>query len=131
MVRLARSEALELLAGVQVGRVVFSHRALPAVSPVPHILDDGHVVFRTHGGAAILGPDGGGEVVAYEADELDPAARTGWSVVITGTASLVRQEDKLTAYREALNPWGGTDRDQIIRVTADIVTGYRMTSRPR
>lgn len=128
MVNLGRAEALELLAGVPLGRVVFSHRALPAVRPVNHILDGGHIVIRTHSGAGILGPAAASGVVAYEADQLDLQARTGWSVIVTGTASLVRDADEIAAYHKALTPWIGAEMDHVIRISADIVTGYRLTT---
>lgn len=35
---LSRYEALRLLKGAKIGRLVFSHQALPAVRPVNHVL---------------------------------------------------------------------------------------------
>jgi len=81
MVELGRDEALKLLAEAPLGRVVFSHQALPAIRPVNHLVEpNGDIVIRTHTGAALLGRAARSEVVAYEADDLDPATRTGWSV---------------------------------------------------
>lgn len=45
---LSRPEALRLLAGVALGRVVFTQRALPAIRPVNHILDDGDIILQTN-----------------------------------------------------------------------------------
>ncbi len=96
LVQLDRAQALALLAKAPFGRVVFSHQALPAIRPVNHLVEaGGDVVIRTHTGMALLGRAALSEVVAYEADDLDPDTRTGWSVVVTGTASLVSDPAEL------------------------------------
>jgi nitroimidazol reductase NimA-like FMN-containing flavoprotein (pyridoxamine 5'-phosphate oxidase superfamily) len=123
---LTRSEAWELLGSVSYGRVVFSHRALPAIRPVNHILDGDHVIIRTHRGAALLRPAQDGAVVAYEADALDPRTRSGWSVIVTGIATLVTDPEEQCRYREALEPWIGGQMEHVVRISADLVTGFRM-----
>lgn len=123
---LSRAEALALLASVPYGRVVFSHRALPAIRPVNHLVDDDHVIIRTHRGAALLGPAEDGAVVAFEADALDPVRRQGWSVVVTGIATLVLDPDQQRCYREALSPWIGQEMEHVVRISADLVTGFRI-----
>lgn len=130
MVELAPKEALGLLAEVSMGRVAFSHRALPTVRPVNHVLDGDHIVIRTHAGSALLGPAGTGSVVAYEADRIDPAAHTGWSVVVTGSVTLVDAPEDVARYQLMLTPWIGTEMDQVVRISTDIVTGYRLVGDP-
>ncbi|MGD3109864.1 pyridoxamine 5'-phosphate oxidase family protein [Streptomyces sp. YGL11-2] len=127
-VELSCAECLELLAGVTVGRVVFSHHALPAIRPVNHLIDDGRVVIRTHQDASLVGSTSVFGVVAYEADALDPVTRTGWSVTVTGTASVVRAPAELARYRVLLTHWadGGSSADQVVRINPDIVTGYQL-----
>jgi hypothetical protein len=127
MTELTPAESLELAAGVALGRVVFSHRALPAVRLVNHIVADGHIIIRVHSGAAILGQAGTDGVVAYEADRIDDVSHTGWSVIVTGTASLVREPDRLTRYQTLLKPWIDTAMTHVVRISTDIVTGYRLT----
>ncbi|CCB72407.1 pyridoxamine 5'-phosphate oxidase family protein [Streptantibioticus cattleyicolor] len=123
---MSRQEALDLLASVPVGRVVFSHRALPAIRPVNHLLDGDEVIIRTHCGAALLGPAGQGAVVAYEADALDPVRRTGWSVVVTGVAAPVTDPERLRRYHHTLRPWVGGAMAHAIRISTDVVTGFRI-----
>ena len=36
-----------------------------------------------------------GVVVAYEADDLDPQRRAGWSVVVTGWASMITDPEQI------------------------------------
>ncbi|MFE1794001.1 pyridoxamine 5'-phosphate oxidase family protein, partial [Streptomyces sp. NPDC059525] len=83
MRELDRAEALRLLATVSLGRIVFTHRALPAVRPVNHLVDGEDVVIRIHGGGALASlsapADAPGVVVAYEADAMDPDTHLGWS----------------------------------------------------
>lgn len=108
------------------GRVVFTHNALPAIRPVNHLLMDDRIVIRTHTGAALLGPAQDGAVVAYEADVLDPVQRRGWSVVVTGVALLVRDEARRERYAASLEPWVAGTMDQIVSISIDMVTGYRI-----
>lgn len=119
---------MEMLAGVAVGHVVFSHQALPAIDLDHHLVDDGWVVIRSRKGLSLVGSDAVCGVVAYEADEIDPATWTGWCVVATGTASLVSDPAELVRYRGLLTRWvdGGGGMDQIVCISSDIVTGYQL-----
>ncbi|MGW3411410.1 pyridoxamine 5'-phosphate oxidase family protein [Streptomyces sp. NPDC000888] len=127
MVELDRDEALKLLAEAPLGRVVFSHQALPAIRPVNHLVEaNGDIVIHTHIGAALLGRAAQSEVVAYEAYDLDPATRTGWSVVVTRAASQVSDPAELARYQAALTLWMDAEMDNVVRNPADVVTGYRL-----
>jgi nitroimidazol reductase NimA-like FMN-containing flavoprotein (pyridoxamine 5'-phosphate oxidase superfamily) len=125
---LSRQDALELLSSVPLGRIVFTQHALPAIRPVNHMVDSGQVIICTHDGAAILGNAGNSAVVAYEADQLDPDTRTGWSVIVTGTANLVRDPARLATYHQELAPWVGSEMNQVIRISPDLVTGYLLAA---
>lgn len=128
LAELTRDESLRLLASVAMGRVVFTDQVLPVVRPVNHLLDDGGIVIRSDLGSALVRaaarPDG--VVVAYEADAIDPHWTAGWSVVVTGTAHLVRDPAKVAGYHRLLQPWVAGNMDQIIRIGSEIVTGFRL-----
>ena len=128
LTELDRGEALRLLGSVSVGRIVFTHRAMPAVRPVNHILDSTGIVIRSHSGAAIISEadTARGAVVAYEADNINPNYLLGWSVVVTGIARLVRDPGELARYRQALLPWVDREMDQVIRIQPEVVTGFRL-----
>ncbi|MFF4508246.1 pyridoxamine 5'-phosphate oxidase family protein [Streptomyces sp. NPDC001401] len=64
--------------------------------------------------------------MAYEADDLDPATRTGWSVVVTSAAGPVSDLAELARYLTQLTPWVDTEMQHVVRIRADIVTGYRL-----
>ncbi|MGC9541285.1 pyridoxamine 5'-phosphate oxidase family protein [Streptomyces sp. UG1] len=127
MVELDREESLELLAGVPMGRVGFTHQALPVIRPVNHLVSDGgDIVIRTHAGAALLASASASEVVVYEADEIDAATRTGWSVMVTGTANRVTEPQELSRFNAELSPWINTEMEHVVRIRAELVTGYRL-----
>jgi nitroimidazol reductase NimA-like FMN-containing flavoprotein (pyridoxamine 5'-phosphate oxidase superfamily) len=130
MKELTRDEAIRRLAGVQVGRVFFTSHAMPAVRPVNHLIDDGQLIIRSREGSAIVTAADAdrGVVVAYEADQLDPATRTGWSVVVTGLAHVVDDPREADRYRDAVQPWVAGQMDSVIRINPEIVTGFELVA---
>ncbi len=128
MKELTRQEAMRRLGSVQLGRIVFTHHAMPAIRPVNHLVDDGQVIIRSHEGSAIVtvASAGPGTVVAYEADEIDSATRTGWSVVVTGLARLVDDAQQAARYRETPRPWVAGQMSYVIRIDPQVVTGFEL-----
>ena len=86
-----REECLRLLAGVVVGRVVFTASAMPAAQPVAFLVDEGEIVFRAGGPIDAARKD----VVAFEADDIDPHTLTGWSVLGVGETYEVHDPARL------------------------------------
>lgn len=127
---LSTERCLSLLASVPFGRVVFSQRALPAIRPVNHLVDDGNVIIRTDLGTALGSAAGQGTVVAYEADAIDAETRTGWTVVVTGVARVVTDPEEVDRYLGLLHPWVDGDRACVIRIPPDLVTGYELVGEP-
>jgi hypothetical protein len=127
---LTQTESLRLLSSVPVGRVVFTHHALPAIRPVNHLVIDNKIIIITSLGSAISSQAGsdGGTVVAYEADSIDPDTHLGWSVVVIGKAGLVASETEAADYRRALQPWVAGEMDDVIVIRAELVTGYRLVA---
>lgn len=124
---LTPAESLRRLAGVPLGRVVFTRHALPAIRPVNHVVADGQIVIRS-GPGTVFGADlaASEAVVAFEADELDVAERLGWSVVVTGRARLVDDPREVTRFLGLLDPWVSGDQEQVIRIRPEIVTGFEL-----
>lgn len=119
---LTASEALRRLGSAPMGRIVFTTRALPAIHPAHHRLAHGDVVLCCHEGAALLSAVG--QVVAYEADVIDPQTHTGWCVVVTGKASMVEDQDAIARYERMLQPRGDQQMTHVIRIHPEMVTGY-------
>ncbi|MGW2997292.1 pyridoxamine 5'-phosphate oxidase family protein [Streptomyces sp. NPDC001193] len=130
MEELSADEALQLLGTAELGRIVYTRHALPAVRPVNHLLDAGDIIVRVQDGstlAALLATQqGAGVVVAYEADAIDPGARLGWSVVATGYATAVTDPDEIERYVRLLEPWAAGGASGAIRIRPDLVTGFRL-----
>ncbi len=130
MVELDPDEALALLTAAPFGRVVFTHRALPAIRPVNHIVDDGLIIIRTRLvtklARAVADQLPYPTVVAYEADELDPATRTGWSVVVTGVARPVTEPGRVGRYERLLQPWVSQVSDSVFAIEPEIIRGFRL-----
>lgn len=125
---LTEEESWRLLASVSLGRIVFTMHALPAIRPVNHLIDGKTIVIRSHLGAAIVSRAAAddGTVVCYEADKLDPVRHTGWSVIATGMASLVREPDALARYQQLLEPWPEGQMDFVITIRPQVITGIHL-----
>ena len=127
MEELTRPQSMELLGSVAVGRIVFTHHALPAIRPVNHLVAGDLVIVRATDDAAITAAaQYRGMVVAYEADAFDPARRLGWSVIVIGTARLITDPVVAARYRCRLDPWIAGPTDDVISISADMVHGYRL-----
>jgi uncharacterized protein len=119
---------LELLASQPVGRVAFCQEGRVHVATVNHAVDGWSVAFRTSYGPKLIAASSESEVI-YQADDYDPRTRTGWSVVVRGTAESV-QDDEVTHRLEALNldTWAeGLQRDNWVRIHIGEVTGLHIT----
>ncbi|MER5467714.1 pyridoxamine 5'-phosphate oxidase family protein [Streptomyces sp. NPDC002935] len=126
---LGRQECLDRLGGVPIGRVVHTRDALPAVLPVNFCLDaESAVVLRTSADSE-LARSIDGVVVAFEADVVDAAAHSGWSVVVTGRAMVVSdpaEHHRLT--RTGPRSWVASPSDVFIRIVSELVTGRELVA---
>jgi hypothetical protein len=104
---------------------------MSAIRPVNHLVDDEAVIIRFRLGAAIVAHAGSGVgvVVCSEADDLDPVRHTGWSVIATGMATLVRDHAAIARYEQMLEPWVDRQMDYVIAITPRDITGPRLTGR--
>jgi hypothetical protein len=127
LAELSRPESLRLLDEAPFGRIVYTVRALPAIVPVRHLVDNGMIVVRTHVGAECAG-----SVVAYQADDLwSPDEHVkGWTVTVTGVARRVLDPEELAGYEARLTPLVEATAVETIRIYPEIVTGYRLVRSP-
>jgi len=122
---LDRLECEALLRTQQMGRVGVCTQK-PLVVPVVYALLDDDVVFRTAPGEKLIAA-ALNRTVAFEIDEYDLSARTGWSVLVLGTAEEIVDRDELRRVRAiGLEPWAGEVRDRYVRIRAEEVTGRRV-----
>jgi nitroimidazol reductase NimA-like FMN-containing flavoprotein (pyridoxamine 5'-phosphate oxidase superfamily) len=124
---LERYECLRLMAEVPVGRIVYTRRALPAVLPVNFSLDgDGAVLLRTSAASELVRAVDGA-VVAFEADDVDTARHSGWSVVVTGLATVVTdpaEHERLA--RTGPVSWVPAPQEVFVRIEPELVTGRQL-----
>ncbi len=126
LVALSSARSLNLLASQEVGRVVYTDGGLPAVTPVNYAYDQGHVFVRTSKFSHLVRKVPG-TIVAFEVDDVDRKARSGWSVVVTGPCEIVKDSyTKSRLTKLGLEPWAGGDRNVVLQIAATIVTGYRI-----
>ena len=123
---LTKSECFALLARQRLGRVAFVDDRGPIVFPVNFVLDRHMVVFRTSAGtkldAAIVGSR-----IAFEVDGTDPAARTGWSVLVRGEAVEVTNPAELARLRRLpLDPWAPGAKTHYVRILPAALTGRQI-----
>ncbi|KPI19018.1 Pyridoxamine 5'-phosphate oxidase-related protein [Actinobacteria bacterium OK074] len=124
---LDRRECLRLLTQVPVGRIVHTRQALPAVLPVNFCLDeDGAVVLCTSAASELVRAIDG-SVVAFEADEVDATAQSGWSVVVTGLATTVTDPaERERLVRTGPHSWAPSAAEVFVRVEPELVTGREL-----
>ncbi|MGZ4690701.1 MAG: pyridoxamine 5'-phosphate oxidase family protein [Acidimicrobiia bacterium] len=127
LTRLTREECMELLAGASFGRVGVSVEALPAILPVTITVIDDDVVFRTIPGTK-LAHAAAGSILAVEADQYDPAAGDGWSVLVRGVATQLADPSDIARARAHLtDSWIGEEApEHYVAVRCDLVTGRRL-----
>ncbi|KQW10719.1 pyridoxamine 5'-phosphate oxidase family protein [Streptomyces sp. Root369] len=124
---LGRQECLRLMAKAPIGRIVYTRRALPAVLPVNFTLDgDGAILLRTSAASELVRAIDGA-VVAFEADDVDAARHSGWSVVVTGTATVVTDPDEGGRLaRTGPVSWVPAPQEVYVRIDPELVTGREL-----
>ena len=127
---LDREECLRLLGEVQVGRVGVATEAMPVVLPVNFVLDGERIVFSSAPGTKLYVAATGAQV-AFEADEFDAGSRRGWSVCITGPATVVQDEGEAERLRGLpLDSWGPAGQEAFVVIVPQVVTGRRVHGGP-
>lgn len=130
LLELERNQCLTLLGSVPVGRLVYLTSGSAAVVPVTFVLLRDRIFVKTRAALAEqLVRDG--IVVTFEADAFDARLRTGWSVIVVGTALTVIDPVLLAELAELpLAPWASGWREHVIRISTDTVTGRRVGRGP-
>jgi transcriptional regulator with XRE-family HTH domain len=121
---LSADECRALIAAGGVGRVLFvdADRG-PVAVPVNYRMDGDDVVFRTGSGTR-LADSLRDASVSFDVDHLDEALGEGWSVLLTGTVSVITEPDDLDrAGALGVEPWAGGDRPMYARLRVHQVTG--------
>ncbi|MFF5209622.1 pyridoxamine 5'-phosphate oxidase family protein [Streptosporangium sp. NPDC000396] len=123
---LSREECIILLSSTPIGRIVFTDRALPAVQPVNFCLDGENIIIRTTTGSKLAAATRH-TVVAFEVDDFDVQARTGWSVTAVGHARAVDDSAEIARLSALpLTAWAPGGRDHFIVMQTEQISGRRI-----
>lgn len=119
-------ECLNRLAAAPIGRIALVQNGEPVILPVNHGVDGTSVVFRTPIGSKFFAADRH-QPVAFEVDQADPAAHTGWSVVIRGVAELVDDPVEIARLDQlGIQPWAIRSRTDWVRIRSYEITGRQV-----
>jgi hypothetical protein len=119
--KLTAAECWRLLGSVPLGKIVFTRRAMRAIRPASHLVDDG-IIIRSQLGAPVVALDGAGD---------DPVRHTRWSLIAAGTVRLVRDPAAVARYEQMLEPWSDRQTDELITVKPQAIAGLRLDGRCR
>ncbi len=124
LIELDRTECVELLATVPVGRIGLSVAALPVILPVNFAVSDESVLFRTAAGTK-LDAASQRSVVAFQADRYAPDGLSGWSVLVVGLCEQVPESDAaVVAGSVPIESWALDGvATHLVRVEMATVTG--------
>lgn len=125
---MSTDECLEHLADSVIGRVAFVAAGEVVLLPVHHVMHGTDVCFRTSGSTKIEAASDH-DPMSYEVDAYDVSTRSGWSVTVQGTASIV-DDDEVVADLESRDaaPWtiGDPAMSVWVRIRAEAITGREL-----
>lgn len=117
-----------LLSAQPVGRLGFVVDGAPHVYPVNHRVDGDSIVFRTAHRATIATLVDGSPVV-FEADDADPNAETGWSVLAAGRLEAIEDAASIAALTAlGVHAWS-PGKDRWVRLRPTHISGRAISRR--
>lgn len=122
---LSRAECLSALRGDHLGRLAVSQGALPLILPVNYAMDGTSIVFRTRQGG-LLDRACRNTIVAFEIDQYDATAGSGWSVLVVGVANALYASEWLRAVKLGLTSSGAGDGAVFIKIVPGNLSGRRV-----
>jgi nitroimidazol reductase NimA-like FMN-containing flavoprotein (pyridoxamine 5'-phosphate oxidase superfamily) len=125
LIDLPPDECARLLAARSVGRVAWTGPAGPTVLPVNYVVVDDEIWFRTtaHSSFAKEVDD---QPVAFQIDDVDDFTRSGWSVLVRGTARVVFDATRLPRTWPGVETWPEGTHALHVVVEPHLLTGKRL-----
>jgi hypothetical protein len=125
LIELTVEECQALLESSRIGRLGLVDADGPLILPVNYCMDGQSIVFRTHAGTKLDATSNGARV-AFEVDGIDSAERTGWSILIRGSAATVTETEDLSRLEQLpLIPWAPGEKPHYVRISG-ILSGRRI-----
>jgi transcriptional regulator with XRE-family HTH domain len=124
---LTADECRAYIAAGGVGRFLFDDEIRgPVAVPVNYKMDADDVVFRTDS-KNLLTEGARHQQVAFDVDHLDETLAEGWSVLLSGSARVIRDPGELERAKAlAIQPWAGAHLDTYVRLVPAQITGRRI-----
>lgn len=122
---LAADECRRLLRTQTVGRLAVAEPGVaPLVVPVVYLVDDdGRVVFRSDFGEKLRLSVLAELPVSFQVDHIDPAARTGWSLLVSGRAEELGEWEAGGLH---LPRWVAGSKSHWVRIHPESLSGRRI-----
>ncbi|MFD1663002.1 pyridoxamine 5'-phosphate oxidase family protein [Streptomyces caeni] len=121
MIELSGAEALWMLEGRGLGRLVYVQHDSAVIRPARHVWEFGRLVVRAPAPAAVVPVS-----ATYHVDEVRAATGTGWTVAASGPVQVVDDPDEAAHYRRTLPGWTHGPHDTLLYLRPKIVRGYRL-----
>ncbi|MFJ8105899.1 pyridoxamine 5'-phosphate oxidase family protein [Streptomyces sp. NPDC096132] len=121
MVEVSGAEALWLVEGSSLGRLVYVQREQTVVRPARHVWEYGRLIVRAPVQAAVVP-----EAVTYQVEEIRVVTGTGWTVTVSGPAEVIGDPNEAAHYRRTLAGWSHGPHDTVLRIHPKTVTGFRL-----
>lgn len=118
-----------LLAATHLGRLALVAEGKPKIIVLNHLVSREGVFFRTAPDAWLvrhLTDAGAGLDVVYEVDSSSASGRSGWSVIATGRLRREDDAELVDLAHRKLEAWAHGDRDVVLRLEIDELTGRRV-----
>ncbi|MFF3467999.1 pyridoxamine 5'-phosphate oxidase family protein [Streptomyces sp. NPDC002619] len=120
MTEVSGPEAVWLLEGSSLGRLVYVQREQAVVRPARHVWEFGSLIVRTPTPAAAVSVS-----ATYQVDEVGAVTGTGWTVTASGPADAITDPDEAAHYKRTLPGWVHGPHDTLVRIRPQTVTGFR------
>jgi nitroimidazol reductase NimA-like FMN-containing flavoprotein (pyridoxamine 5'-phosphate oxidase superfamily) len=126
---LDESACWDLLPGAKVGRLAWTDPdGRIMVVPVNFGLDGHTVVIRT-GETALLDAARSRSRCGFQAEDLEPGLRGGWTVLVDGQLTTVDDEATVKRLGQRVDPWLREPRPHVLLLTVTQVTGRKLRAR--
>ena len=128
---LDRRACVERLASVAIGRVAWAAPSgTVVVLPVNFVLDGQAIVFSTGPGDKLTAVREG-RPVSFEADDVERAVQTGWSVLVIGAAEVIDDPQEVHRIEQLqLHTWALVPDRFFVRLPLTEVTGRVLPLHP-
>ncbi|MFF3914336.1 pyridoxamine 5'-phosphate oxidase family protein [Streptomyces sp. NPDC001852] len=121
MVGIPGAEAVWLLEGSRLGRLVYNQQETILVRPSHHVWELGRLIIRTPASAAAIPAE-----ATYHVDDISASTGAGWTATMSGPVEPVTDPDEAAHYRRTLRGWTHGPHDAVLRMQPKTVSGFRL-----